>query len=137
MFLDLIPIKLYSIGIVYLHLFFAVFLTIKLRFCILHWILSFYSNVKFKIKILCFGLRAVSIFKNLIILSSLMRFYPPLELTLCRMDPTCCHQSSRLEATKYSQKGTEGWHWLSSVEISSLRGSIPQPINYEEYKQSE
>lgn len=134
MFLDLIPIKLYSIGIVYLHLFFAVFLTI--RFCILHWILSFYSNVKFKIKILCFGLRAVSVFKNMIILSSLMRFYPPLELTLCRTDPTCYRQSSRLEATNYSQKGTAGWHWLSNIESGSLRGNIPQPINYEEYKQS-
>ena len=65
--------------------------------------------MKFKIKILCFGLRAVSVFKNMIILSSLMRFYPPLELTLCRTDPTCCHQSSRLEATNYSQKGTAGW----------------------------
>lgn len=115
-------------------LFFAVFLTMRLRFCTLHWILSFYSNAKFKIKILCFGLRTVSIFKNMIILSSLMRFYPPLELTLCRMNPTCCHQS-QLEATNYSQKGTEGWYWLSNIESSSSRGNIPQPINYEEYKQ--
>ena len=54
--------------------------------------------------------KIILIIDVMIILSSLMRFYPPLELTLCRTDPTCDRQSSRLEATNYSQKGTAGWH---------------------------